>query len=115
MYTTARGTDLKISKTDELQLKPFGQPFETQPCVFVDPTHTFQTFVGIGGAITDAAAETYAKLPDAAKQEFLRAYFSTDQGIGYNLLRTNINSCDFFERLVRLCEGRRQVTGVFQH
>ncbi len=94
VYTTAKDTDLRISRTTEVELKPFGQPFETQPCVFIDPTHTFQTMVGIGGAITDASAETYAKLSPEVRAQFVKAYFS-NEGIGYNLLRTNINSCDF--------------------
>lgn len=94
VYTTAKDTEYRLARTEEVEFKNFGQPFETQPCVFVDPTHTFQTMVGIGGAITDASAETYAKLPAAAKAEFIKAYFSPE-GIGYNLLRTNINSCDF--------------------
>lgn len=94
IYTTAKNTDLRITQTTQGELKPFGQPFETQPCVFVDPTHTFQTMVGIGGAITDATAETYAKLSPEGKRQFVKAYFS-EEGIGYTLLRTNINSCDF--------------------
>jgi glucosylceramidase len=68
---------------------------ETQVCVFIDPTKTFQTHLGIGGAITDAAAETFAKLPQAKQQEVLRAYYDAEQGIGYTLARTNIHSCDF--------------------
>lgn len=95
VFTTAKDTEYRITKTDEVEFRNFGQPFETQPCVFVDPTHTFQTMVGIGGAITDASAETFAKLPADMKAEFLKAYFNPVDGIGYNLLRTNINSCDF--------------------
>jgi glucosylceramidase len=63
--------------------------------VFVDPTKTFQTFIGIGGALTDAAAETFAKLPKDKQQQFLEAYYSREKGIGYTLARTNIHSCDF--------------------
>ncbi|MBL7802122.1 MAG: glycoside hydrolase family 30 protein [Saprospiraceae bacterium] len=95
VYTTADSTDFRLSPTGTLQFKPFGQPFENQACIFVDPDHTFQTFVGIGGAFTDAAAETFAKLPPARQQEFLTAYFNPDKGIGYTFGRTNINSCDF--------------------
>jgi glucosylceramidase len=29
------------------------------------------------------------------KQEFLQAYYSTTNGIGYSLARTTIHSCDF--------------------
>jgi len=95
VYTTAQNTDYRLSKTDSLQFEEFGQPFETQVCVFVDPTHTFQTHLGIGGALTDAAAETFAKLPKEKQQEFLRAYYDPKNGIGYTLARTNIGSCDF--------------------
>jgi glucosylceramidase len=63
--------------------------------VFVDATKRFQTFLGIGGALTDAAAETYAKLPEAKRREFIKAYYDPKEGIGYTLARTNIHSCDF--------------------
>lgn len=95
VYTTADNTNLRLSPTDTLQFKNFGQPLETQICVFVDPTKTFQTFFGIGGALTDASAETYAKLPKEKQQEFMQAYFDKNKGIGYTLARTNIQSCDF--------------------
>jgi glucosylceramidase len=95
VYTTADKTDLRISQNGELSFRDYKQPFETEPCVFVDPTNTFQSFMGIGGALTDASAETFAKLPKAEQQELLTAYFDTKKGIGYTLARTNIHSCDF--------------------
>jgi glucosylceramidase len=95
VYTTASQTDLRISQNAELTFKDFKQPLETQPCVFIDPKNTFQSFVGIGGALTDASAETFAKLPKAEQQEFLNAYFNKEKGIGYTLGRTTIHSCDF--------------------
>lgn len=95
VYTTAEKTDYRLSITDTLSFKPFGQPLETQPCVFVDASKKFQTLVGIGGAITDAAAETFAKLPQQAQQELMTAYYDRNKGIGYSLARTHINSCDF--------------------
>ena len=95
VYTTADKTNHRLSATDTLTFKPMGQPLETQVCVFVDPARKFQTILGIGGALTDASAETFAKLPPAKQQEFLDAYFDRDKGIGYTLARTNIHSCDF--------------------
>ena len=95
VYTTAKGTDLRISQNGQLSFKDFRQPLETQPTVFVDPSHTYQTFMGIGGALTDAAAETFAKLPKQQQQEFLTAHFDAQNGIGYTIGRININSCDF--------------------
>jgi glucosylceramidase len=95
VYTTADNSDLRISATDKIQFKRLGQPLETQICVFVDPRRTFQTILGIGGALTDAAAETFAKLPEPKQRELLSAYFDARSGIGYTLARTNIHSCDF--------------------
>jgi len=95
VYTTAGNTDQRISKTATLQFTNGKQPLETDICVFVDPTHTFQTLVGIGGALTDAAAETFAKIPKDKQQELLKAYYDPKEGIGYTLARTNMSSCDF--------------------
>ncbi|HWJ89839.1 MAG TPA: glycoside hydrolase family 30 protein [Flavisolibacter sp.] len=95
VYRTADSTNLRLTATDTLHFEDFGQPLETQPCVFVDPSKTFQTFLGIGGALTDASAETFSKLPKNKQQEFLDAYYNPRKGIGYTLGRTNIHSCDF--------------------
>lgn len=95
VYTTAANTDQRLAVTDKATFKPMGQPLETQICVFVDPTRRAQTIVGIGGALTDASAETWAKLPAAKQRELLDAYYHPEKGIGYTLGRTNIHSCDF--------------------
>jgi glucosylceramidase len=95
IFTTAADTEHRIEKTGTSEFRDFGQPLETQICVFVDPNKTFQTHLGIGGALTDAAAETLAKLPAAKQEEVIRAYYDPQQGIGYTLGRTNIHSCDF--------------------
>jgi glucosylceramidase len=95
VYTTADKTNYRLSATETLKFKPMGQPLETQICVFVDPSKRAQTILGIGGALTDASAETFAKLPAAKQQEFLDAHFDQRKGIGYRLARTSIHSCDF--------------------
>src|SRR5436190_21011729 len=95
VYTTADKTSYRLSATETLTFKPMGQPLETQICVFVDPSKRAQTILGIGGALTDAAVETFAKLPAAKQQEFLDAHFDPRKGIGYRLARTNLHSCDF--------------------
>ena len=94
-YTTADSTNYRLSATDTATFTEFGQPFETQVCVFVDPSKTDQTYMGIGAAITDASAETLAKLPADKQAELMKAYFDKENGIGYSIVRTNINSCDF--------------------
>jgi glucosylceramidase len=95
VYTTADSTNYRLTVTDTLTFKELIQPLETQVCVFANPDKKFQTFMGIGGALTDASAETFSKLPETKQEELLKAYYDTDKGIGYTLARTNINSCDF--------------------
>lgn len=95
VFTSADNSSLRLSETDNLQFTDLNQPLETQLCVFVNPKKTFQTFLGIGGAITDASAEVFAKLSKESQQEFLNAYYDKEKGIGYSVIRTNIHSCDF--------------------
>lgn len=95
VYTTADSTNLRLTLTDKLYFTATKQPVETEISVFVNPTKTFQKFIGIGGAITDASAEVFAKLSPAKQAELLTAYYNKDNGIGYSLLRTSIHSSDF--------------------
>jgi glucosylceramidase len=95
VYTTARDDRSRMRSAAGLKFVRHGQPVENQVYVFVDPSKRFQTFLGVGGAITDASAETFAKLPAGAQQELIKAYYDPKDGIGYTLARTNIHSCDF--------------------
>lgn len=95
VYLTAKNSADRLTPKSDLVFEDFGQPKETQPCVFVDPKNSFQTFIGIGGALTDASAEVFAKLPKEEQQEILMAYFDREKGIAYSFARTNIASCDF--------------------
>jgi glucosylceramidase len=95
VYTTAENTKLRLTQTDKLSFSSSKQPLETEISVFVEPTKIFQNFMGIGGAITDASAEVFAKLSKEKQQELLNAYYDKEKGIGYSLLRTTIHSSDF--------------------
>jgi glucosylceramidase len=94
VYQTAKDSVHRLSPIGNLCLGQSKQTLESEISVFVNPNKTFQSFLGIGGAVTDAAAEVFDKLPANKQKEFLSAYFGPD-GINYSLLRTNINSCDF--------------------
>ncbi len=95
IFTTSKDSDKRMSLTGKAAFAPMAQPLETQFCVFVEPKQNFQTFIGIGAALTDSAAETFAKIPKAKQDEFLEKHFDKEKGIGYRFVRTNIHSCDF--------------------
>ncbi|MGB8214024.1 MAG: glycoside hydrolase family 30 protein [Anaerolineales bacterium] len=92
VFLTARNTDDRLTEKDALSFQ--GQ-IPDLPSVLVDQQHRFQTVEGFGGAFTEAAADTFYKLSPEIRQEILRAYFSVQDGNGYSLCRTHINSCDF--------------------
>lgn len=95
VFTTADSTNYRLSETGKINFRELAQPTEGEVSVFVYPHKTYQTFLGIGGAITDASAEVFAKLSPQKQQDFLDAYFGKEKGIGYTVIRTNIHSCDF--------------------
>lgn len=95
MFVTEKGSAKRLAPAGELKFTTEAQPPETETLVFVDPEKKFQTMLGIGGALTDAVAETFYKLPKDKQAELLDAYYSKTKGIGFTLARTNIQSCDF--------------------
>ena len=96
VYTTESQSNIKLAKSNIVPtFTSIQQPKEVHSGIFVNPKVTFQTFVGIGAALTDAAAETFYKLNKDQQEIFLDSYFSKDKGIGYTLVRTIIHSCDF--------------------
>ncbi len=53
-----------------------------------------QEILGMGGAVTEAAAYTYAQMSENKKRELLSRYFG-EAGNRYNFCRVPIQSCDF--------------------
>lgn len=95
VYTTASETNLRLSITNTTSFERAPQARENEVSIFVKPNKTFQSFIGIGAAITDASAEVFATLSKEKQEYFLKSYFHTQEGIGYSLLRTTIHSADF--------------------
>ncbi|NPE30641.1 glycoside hydrolase family 30 protein [Methanococcoides sp. SA1] len=99
VYTTAKDTELRLTQTETKIFTDAKQATESEVSVFVNPNKSFQTFWGIGGALTDASAEVFAKLSKKKQKEFLKAHYDVKDGIGYTLARTNIHACDFSKGL----------------
>ena len=62
-------------------------------CVF--PQIEYQTIKGFGGAFSEAASTTLDKLSKAKREKIIKLYFDEEEGIGYNVGRVHMNSCDF--------------------
>lgn len=95
IFTTAKNSQLRLTEQKGSKFGVSSPMAEKNVYIFLDDTHTFQTMLGIGGAITDASAEVFAKLSPDLQETFLKAYYDSTNGIGYTIARTNIQSCDF--------------------
>ena len=97
VFVTSPATDplQLLSNNGFLPFEALEQPDEDFPTIMIDPNKTFQTIEGFGGAFTDAAADTFARLPRPAQAQFLKASFDPVEGNGYTLCRTTIHSCDY--------------------
>ena len=58
------------------------------------PQKRYQKILGFGGSFTEASASLLKSMSPSQREKILSAYFS-DEGAGYSLTRTHINSCDF--------------------
>ena len=55
----------------------------------------YQEIIGFGGAITQASAVNLMRMSEKDQETVMRGYFDKEEGLGYSLCRTTINSCDF--------------------
>lgn len=61
----------------------------------IDSTKTYQTWMGFGGALTEAATYTLDQVSEDKKESILKAYYDPKEGLGYTMGRLHIASCDF--------------------
>ncbi len=89
--TTPDGTD----KFTSLAPATFGSATApTAPAIVVDPTLTYQTMQGFGGAITDSSATVLYRLSPAARAATMRSLFDPVTGDGLDYLRQPIGASD---------------------
>ena len=99
VYITAKSTQQLLANCGFHIFEPLEQPEEKFPTILIDYNKTFQDIEGFGGAFTDAAAVTLAKLPKESQEKVLRACFDPFEGNAYTLCRTTIHSCDYSDEM----------------
>ncbi|MFW5891315.1 MAG: glycoside hydrolase family 30 protein [bacterium] len=87
-YQTAKNSNLFHKKIEK-----FSKIKGSQLILNIDKK--YQKIIGFGGAFTEAAAYTFYQMPKDKQTEVINAYFNIETGLGYNLGRVSINSCDF--------------------
>jgi glucosylceramidase len=90
---TAKNTGERFAEKDNVSLTNASN--EQNPVLLLMPEKKYQTFMGFGGAFTEAAAYTLAQIPEEERLKVIDSYFNRETGLGYSLGRTHIHSCDF--------------------
>lgn len=93
MYATIFENSGLSKRTYETGLIPDDKRQEMN-VVNLYPEKEYQTIEGFGGALTEAAGYTLARLSEENYQKIIDAYYGAD-GIGYTLGRIHMDSSDF--------------------
>lgn len=80
---------------EKIQPEQFGVYDPTRKIIAISSNDEKQTFLGFGGAFTEAAAYTLAHTSEQNQQKIMDAYFDAEKGLDYTLGRVSIHSCDF--------------------
>jgi len=90
---TAKDTGERLKELAPLELDK--KIIKSEFHVLINPSVSFQTHIGFGGAVTEATAYTLAaQMNFDSRKEVIAAYFS-EAGLCYNLVRIHMNSSDF--------------------
>ena len=93
LWSSVESWTIRLEQQPSLLIKP-ARHIHAKNVLTLDLSEKFQTLVGFGGAITEAATHTISKLPASMIDRIVSAYYGPD-GHQYSLARLPINSCDF--------------------
>lgn len=93
LITTTYENNQKATEVKDYEVKIEDRGIEMH-VVNLYPEIEYQTMIGFGGAITEAAGYAYSKLSKENQEKVIDRYFGKE-GNNYHMIRTHIDSCDF--------------------
>ena len=84
----------RLEQQPSLRIQPASRLSHSHNTLTVSLSKRYQRILGFGGAITEAATSTLAKLTASQQADVVEAYYGPS-GHRYTLGRVPINSCDF--------------------
>mmetsp|Transcript_41615 Transcript_41615/g.120507 ORF Transcript_41615/g.120507 Transcript_41615/m.120507 type:complete len:523 (-) Transcript_41615:78-1646(-) len=96
LIRSAKDTDERLAGVGTFALGRDGSDGAQDASVYVCPdSYGSAPFMGFGGSFTEASAVVFEKMSAGRQEEILKAYFDRKRGLGYELGRISIASCDF--------------------
>lgn len=93
----------KFSSQQSLHWRAAGAS-NPRDCIFINPDKGFQSILGFGAALTDAACYTLNRLPNSAREDLFHELFHPS-GMGLNVCRICIGSSDYAAKVYSYDEG----------
>lgn len=91
-YVTSKGSQDRLTCYDDVIIDSINA---YDHVIEIDSRRTYQEMMGFGGAFTEAAAYTLSRISPELRAEVIEKYYDKEKGIGYNIGRVHIHSCDF--------------------
>ncbi|GKU26295.1 glycoside hydrolase family 30 protein [Clostridium folliculivorans] len=89
---TAKDTADRLTEKDSIS---FNKEKSSDNTLKIDRNKKYQKIVGFGGAFTESAAYTLARMDEEKREEIVKKYFDQVDGLAYSIGRVHIHSCDF--------------------
>lgn len=89
---TSKNTNDRLAEKEALCFENKGNE---KVDIELNPSRTYQSIIGFGGAFTEAAAYTLSRMSEDKRKEVIESYFDKEKGLGYSIGRVHIHSCDF--------------------
>ena len=92
-YDSPKEISNKLAKKPSIDItSPDGQ---TATTINVDPSKTYQSFVGMGTSMEESTVNNLAKMSRETRTEFLKKLVDPVNGAGMSILRVTIGTADF--------------------
>lgn len=93
--TSKNGKRFDITKS---KMNTTGTSYKSNRWMELNENQTFQTIIGFGGALTDAASIVLETMNESIRESVYESYFSADFGANYNILRIPLGASDFSDQ-----------------
>jgi glucosylceramidase len=92
---SAQHTGDRLKSKQDILFRSKTRKTTSIPAVTCSTDANYQEILGFGGAFTEASASVLRQVNAEKRAQIINKYFHPQEGIGYSLCRTHINSCDF--------------------
>ena len=112
IYQSKKDTTRQMQKITSLDMADT-QVKSKKTLVNIHTDMRYQTYRGVGAALTEAACYNIMQLSQDKREELIKLLFDKQSGAGFDLVRVSIGSCDFSIRDVSYVWDKDETLSTF--